>query len=46
MLLFDDEDDPKRILMQGPWSFVKNCGLFHPSEATTVEDVRFNTASF
>ena len=46
MLLFDDEDDPKRILMQGPWSFDKYNGLFHLGEATTVEDTRFDTTSF
>ena len=47
MLLFNDEDDPKRILMQGPRSFDKYMfGLFHPSEATTVEDTMFDTASF
>ena len=38
MILFDDEDDPKHILMQGPWSFDKYSGLFHPGEAATVED--------
>ena len=47
MLLFDDEDDPKHILMQGPWSFNKYMvGLFHPGEATIVEDTRFDTTSF
>ena len=46
MLLFDDEDDPKRILMQGPWSFDKYNGLFHLGEAATVEDIRFDTTSF
>ena len=25
MLLFNDEDDPKCIFMQGPWSFDKYC---------------------
>ena len=46
-LLFDDEDDPKRILMQGPWSFNKYmASLFHLGEAVTVEDSRFDTASF
>ena len=38
MLLFDNEDDPKRILMQGPWSFNKYMvGLFHPGAAATME---------
>ena len=47
MLLFDDEDDPKCILMQGPWSFDKYMvGLFHPGEAATVEDTMFDTTSF
>ena len=46
MLSFDDEDDPKHILMQGPWSFDKYSGLFHPGEAATVEDTRFDTAFF
>nr|POF20811.1 hypothetical protein CFP56_14325 [Quercus suber] len=47
MLIFDDEDDPKRILMQGPWSFDKYLiGLFRPDEAAMVEDAKFNTASF
>ena len=47
MLLFNDEDDPRRILMQGPRSFDKYMvGLFHPSEAATVEDTMFDTASF
>ena len=47
MLLFNDEDDPKRILMQGPRSFDKYMvGLFHPGEAATVEDTMFDTASF
>ena len=47
MLLFDNEDDPKRILMQGPWSFDKYIvGLFHLGEAAIVEDTRFDTTSF
>ena len=47
MLLFDDEDDPKRILIQGPRSFDKfMVGLFHPGEVATVEDTMFDTASF
>ena len=47
MLLFNDEDDPKRILMQGPRSFDKYMvGLFHPAEAATVEDTMFDTTSF
>ena len=47
MLLFDDEDDQKCIQMQGPWSFDKYMvGLFHPGEAVTVEDTRFDIASF
>ena len=46
MILFDDEADPKRILMQGPWSFNKYSGLFHLGDAATVEDTRFDTASF
>ena len=46
MVLFDDEDDAKRILMRGPWSFNKYSGLFHPGEATTMEDSRFDTATF
>ena len=47
MLIFDDEDDPKWILMQGPWSFDKYLiGVFRPDEAATVEDAKFNIASF
>ena len=46
MLLFDDEDDPKRVLMRGPWSFNKYNGLFHLGEAATVEDIRFDTTTF
>ena len=47
LLLFDDEDDPNRILMQGPWSFDKyNNGLFYLGEATIVEDTRFDITSF
>ena len=47
MLIFDDEDDPKWILMRGPWSFDKYLiGLFCPNEVATVEDVKFDTASF
>ena len=47
MLLFNDEDDPKCILMQGPRSFDKfMVGLFHPGEAAIVEDTMFDTASF
>ena len=45
-LLFNDEDDPKRILMQGLWSFDKYNGLFHIGEAAIVEDTRFDTTSF
>ena len=46
MLLFDDQDDPKRISMQGPWSFDKYMvGLFHLGEASIVEDTRFDTTS-
>ena len=47
MLFFNDEDDPERILMQGPRSFDKYMvGLFHPGEAATVEDTMFDTSSF
>ena len=47
MLIFDDEDDPKWILMQGPWSFDKYLiGLFRLDEAAMVADAKFNTASF
>ena len=46
MLLFDGEDDLKHILMQGPWSFNKYNGLFHPGEAAIVEDTRFDPTSF
>ena len=46
LLLFDDEDDPKRMLMRGPWPFDKYNGLFHPGEATIVEDTRFDMTSF
>ena len=43
----NNEDDPKRILMLGPWSFDKYMvGLFHPGEVATVEDIRFDIASF
>uniref|UniRef100_A0A7N2N214 DUF4283 domain-containing protein n=1 Tax=Quercus lobata TaxID=97700 RepID=A0A7N2N214_QUELO len=44
ILIFDDEDDPKWILMQGPWSFDKYLiGLFRPDEAATVEDANQGT---
>ena len=47
MPLFDDEDDPNRILMQGPWSFDKYMvGLFHPGDATRMVDTMFDIASF
>ena len=46
MLFFYGEDDPQRILMQGPWSFDKYNGLFHLGEVATVEDTRFGTSSF
>ena len=47
MLIFDDEDDPKWILMQGPWSFDKYLiGLFRLDEAAMVADAKFNTTSF
>ena len=46
MILFDDGDDPKCILLQGPWSFDKYSCLFHLGEATIVEDPRFDTTSF
>ena len=46
MLLFDGEDDPKHILMQGPWSFDKYNGLCHLGEAAIVKDTRFDTTSF
>ena len=46
MLFFYDKDDPKHILMQGPWSFDKYNGLFHLGEAAIVEDTRFDTRSF
>ena len=47
MLIFDDEDDPKWILMQGLWSFDKCLiGLFRLDEAAMVEDAKFDTASF
>uniref|UniRef100_A0A7N2KZP8 DUF4283 domain-containing protein n=1 Tax=Quercus lobata TaxID=97700 RepID=A0A7N2KZP8_QUELO len=47
MILFEDEDDPKRIIMQGPWSFDKYLiGLFQLGELATVDDAKFDTASF
>ena len=47
MLLVDDEVDLKRILMQGPWSLDKYLiGLFHPDDAATVEDAKFDFTSF
>lgn len=47
VISFEDEYDPKRIIMQGPWSFDKYLiGLFHLGELATVDDAKFDTASF
>ena len=47
MILFDDEDDPKWIIMQGPWFFDKYLlSLFHLGESATMEDTKFNMTSF
>ena len=47
LLLFDDETNVNRILLQGPWTFDKYLiGLFKPREEASVEDARFDRASF
>ena len=47
LILFDDETDVNRILLQGPWTFDKYLiGLFKPREEASVEDARFDRASF
>ena len=47
LILFDDETDVNRILLQGPWTFDKYLiGLFKLGEEASVEDARFDKASF
>ena len=47
LLLFDDETNVNRILLQGPWTFDKYLiGLFKPREEASVEAARFDRASF
>ena len=47
LLLFDDETNVNRILLQGPWTFDKYLiGLFKPGEEASIEDARFDRASF
>ena len=47
LILFDDETDVNRILLQGPWTFDKYLiGLFKLGEEASVEDARFDRASF
>ena len=47
LILFEDEADVNRILMQGPWSFGKYLiELYRPSEEATINDATFDKASF
>ena len=47
LLLLDDEMDINCILLQGPWTFDKYLiGLFKPGEEASVEDAKFDRASF
>nr|POE92969.1 hypothetical protein CFP56_48115 [Quercus suber] len=47
LILFSNEVDAKKILSQGPWSFDKYLiGLYKPSESESVDDAKFDTASF
>ena len=47
LILFEDEADVVRILMQGPWSFDRYLiGLYRPGEETTVDDASFDWTSF
>lgn len=47
LLLFDDEENVNRLLMQGPWSFDKYLiGLYKPGDDASVDDASFNRASF
>ena len=47
LLLFEDEADVQRILLQGPWTFDKYLiGVFRPGNDVAVEDAIFDRASF
>ncbi|KAK7858174.1 uncharacterized protein CFP56_013819 [Quercus suber] len=47
LLLFDDEADVQRILLQGPWTFDKYLiGVYRPGNDASVEDAVFDRASF
>ena len=47
LLLFDDEANVQRILLQGPWTFDKYLiGVFRPGNDAVVEDAVFDRASF
>ena len=47
LLLFDDEADVQRILLQGPWTFDKYLiSVFRPGNDAAVEDAVFDKASF
>ena len=47
LILFSDEANAMKIISQGSWSFDKYLiGLYKPSESKSVDDARFDTASF
>ena len=47
LILFSDEANAMKIISQGPWSFVKYLiGLYKLSESESMDDARFDTASF
>ena len=47
LLLFDDEVNVQRILLQGPWTFDKYLiGVYRPGNDAVVEDAVFDRASF
>lgn len=46
LILYIEEADTHKILSQGSWSFDKYLiGLYKPSEAKSVDETKFDTAS-
>ena len=47
LIIFDDETDPQKLLVQGPWTFDKYLiGLYKPIGEESVDDATFDKTAF